>query len=277
MKPHQRQALIGGAFLLVTVAAGALIVGSPPPAAEAAAYRVFGAAAGTTIDGTGLASTAPLTIKNGKASSGLELQVTGTAPTGIVFRDSSAVRKAAIGYAVAGGDWATGSTAGELVINPVSALFVRPDTGGAIKLYSANGNGVVQLDDTTGWSMTYATRNITLNSLNAFITTRWGESKGATVASATNVTLGNDGNYFEISGTTTINCIVNTGWRSGARITLYFQSALTLTDGAACAGANEELRLQGNANVAISALSTVDFRYDLVAGDWLQITAPVVH
>lgn len=59
--------------------------------------------------------------------------------------------------------------------------------------------------------------------------------KGADVASASAITLG-DGNYFHITGTTTIANITTTDWVSGDRIYLYFDNTLTLTNGGAGAG-----------------------------------------
>lgn len=64
------------------------------------------------------------------------------------------------------------------------------------------------------------------------------------VASASTITLG-QGNYFDITGVTTINNITLTGWTSGAIITLRFAAALTITHEAGgdgqislCAGAD---------------------------------------
>lgn len=78
-----------------------------------------------TIDGTGLTSTVPLLIKNGKAGSGLEVQVTGTARTGVVISDSAGTARAAFGYAVSGNDWVTGASAGDTVLLGDSAKNIR--------------------------------------------------------------------------------------------------------------------------------------------------------
>lgn len=53
--------------------------------------------------------------------------------------------------------------------------------------------------------------------------------KGADVASATVVTLGSDGNVFDITGTTTITHLNPTNWSAGAVLLLQFDGALTLT------------------------------------------------
>ncbi len=55
-------------------------------------------------------------------------------------------------------------------------------------------------------------------------------SKGADVASASALTLGNDGNYFDITGTTSITSIVTKG--AGTTVVLQFDAILTLTHNA---------------------------------------------
>src|SRR3990167_2016050 len=61
--------------------------------------------------------------------------------------------------------------------------------------------------------------------------------KGADVASATATTLGDDGGFFDITGTTTITSI--TAKRAGTVVILQFDGILTLTDGS-------NLKLDGN-------------------------------
>jgi hypothetical protein len=94
-----------------------------------------------TIDGTGLASTVPLLIKNGKTQSGLELQVTGTAGTGVLLRDSGGTAVAAFGYAVGATDWfSAGGGAGDLNIAFPSGknleIGVLNGTGNLLKITS---------------------------------------------------------------------------------------------------------------------------------------------
>ena len=63
-------------------------------------------------------------------------------------------------------------------------------------------------------------------------------NKGTDVASAGTLTLGNDANSFDITGTTTINYITTLGWRTGTLILLQFDGALTLTHNAGSVPAN---------------------------------------
>ena len=53
-------------------------------------------------------------------------------------------------------------------------------------------------------------------------------AKGADVASASSIALGTDGNFFDITGTTTIQTI--TAKQAGCIVALHFDGALTLTD-----------------------------------------------
>ena len=88
-------------------------------------------------------------------------------------------------------------------------------------------------------------------------------SKGADVASATTITLGNDGNYFDITGTTTIDYITTTDWQAGSEITLQFDSSLTVTHNGASPGASSTaMRLAGAANFSATSGDTLTLIYD---------------
>ena len=78
-------------------------------------------------------------------------------------------------------------------------------------------------------------------------------AKGADVASGTSITLGTDGNTFDITGTTTIQTI--TAKQAGTVVFLHFDSALTLTDDTG----NLEL---GGTNVSVAAEDDVILRSD---------------
>jgi hypothetical protein len=67
------------------------------------------------------------------------------------------------------------------------------------------------------------------------------------------MTLGGDGNVFEITGTNAITAIANTSWQNGSQITLYFTSTASLTDGTANSGANIGFELAGNVNFSATA------------------------
>ena len=83
-------------------------------------------------------------------------------------------------------------------------------------------------------------------------------AKGADVASATALALGADGNYFDITGTTTI-ATINT-IAVGTQVTLHFDDALTLTHSA-------DLVLPGGADITTAAGDEATF-IEYAAGDW---------
>lgn len=86
---------------------------------------------------------------------------------------------------------------------------------------------------------------------------RW--AKGADVASANALTLGTDGNYFDITGTTAITSIGTLG--VGTVVKLHFDAALTLTNHAT------DLILPGGANITTAAGDEAEF-VEYATGDW---------
>lgn len=86
---------------------------------------------------------------------------------------------------------------------------------------------------------------------------RW--AKGADVASANALTLGTDGNYFDITGTTAITSIGTLG--VGTVVKLHFDAALTLTHHAT------DLILPSGANITTAAGDEAEF-VEYASGDW---------
>lgn len=88
-------------------------------------------------------------------------------------------------------------------------------------------------------------------------------AKGADVASADEITLGANGNYFDVTGTTTINHINKTDWPSGTPVTLQFDANLTVTHNAAApSGTEASILLAGGANFNATADDTLQLVYD---------------
>jgi hypothetical protein len=84
-------------------------------------------------------------------------------------------------------------------------------------------------------------------------------SKGADVASAAALTLGTDGNYFDITGTTAITSIATL--TVGTVVKLHFDAALTLTHHAT------DLILPTGANITTAAGDEAEF-VEYATGDW---------
>jgi hypothetical protein len=84
-------------------------------------------------------------------------------------------------------------------------------------------------------------------------------SKGADVASATALTLGTDGNYFDITGTTTVTSIATLA--AGTTVRLHFDDAVILTHHAT------NLILPGAANITTAAGDEFEFT-EYATGTW---------
>lgn len=105
--------------------------------------------------------------------------------------------------------------------------------------------------------------NIRQSNARTWVRNRLNVSKGADVASATNVTLGSDGNQFDITGTTTIARINPANWKAGAVIILQFDGACILTHNAGTdTDVAKSLALTGAANYTTVAGDVFGFYYD---------------
>lgn len=89
------------------------------------------------------------------------------------------------------------------------------------------------------------------------------EAKGADVASAAALTLGADGNFFDITGTTGITSIVTRG--IGTEVTLQFDGILTLTH-----HASDLILLNGEDIVTYAGYVAVFREY--AVGDWVMVS-----
>lgn len=101
------------------------------------------------------------------------------------------------------------------------------------------------------------------------------QGKGDTVASATTIALGDKGNLFPISGTTTISHIATTGWTAGSQVTLQFTGALTLTHNASSpATGYAAVKLQGAGDLVTAAGDRLTIAYD--GTDWVEVSRAIV-
>ena len=99
--------------------------------------------------------------------------------------------------------------------------------------------------------------------------------KGSDIASADTITLGNDGNYFDITGTTTIHHIDNSGWQIGAVITLQFDASVTVThNSGSTTGSEASMLLAGAGNLSATANDTLTLVYD--GTTWREVARTVI-
>lgn len=87
-------------------------------------------------------------------------------------------------------------------------------------------------------------------------------AKGADVASANNLVLGNDGNVFHITGSTQINLLASTNFQAGTTVVLIFDGVLTVKHNQTVSGANKPIILQGAADYVTAANSMLVLTYD---------------
>lgn len=99
-----------------------------------------------------------------------------------------------------------------------------------------------------------------ITSVDATFSGRVQYKQGADVASATNLTLGAGGNVFEITGTTKIDLIDNTGWQNGSEIILLCNENVIFDDGTATSGSNITLVLAGGGDFNCTADDVLIFR-----------------
>lgn len=152
-----------------------------------------------------------------------------TLTAGYVFGSTETVTNTKLGLLISAGS----------VTNIVNADI---DAGAAIANSKLNLASVSQAISAAG-GLTLTTTGLTLTSVIEKL------AKGADVASANgNIALGDDGNYFDITGTNAITSI--TAKQAGTVVTLQFDSTATLTDGS-------NLKLQGNFTGAAEAQITL--------------------
>lgn len=100
--------------------------------------------------------------------------------------------------------------------------------------------------------------------------------QGANVTAANNLTLGVDGDYYEIDGATQINLLSATGWFGGDRVILKFNSNPTVKTGQATSGANKSIKLNGAVDFSATAGDTLSLVYDATDAIWYEQARAVI-
>ncbi len=101
------------------------------------------------------------------------------------------------------------------------------------------------------------------------------ERQGAAVASANNLTVGTDGNYFQITGSTQINLIDSSGWQGGSRIEMKFNSNPLVKHNQAASGNFKPIMLNGGVDFATAANNTLTLVYDSTDAKWYELARKV--
>ena len=104
------------------------------------------------------------------------------------------------------------------------------------------------------------------------------EAQGADVASANDLTLGLDGNVFEITGTTQVNAITTANWTTGSLITLIFTSTPTVKHNTAGGAGTAVILLASALDFAATGGDTLTLRYSEQGGTnaWREVSRAVI-
>lgn len=132
--------------------------------------------------------------------------------------------------------------------------IIIDDTTGV--LYILIGSTITPVNVTSANNPTFAT--ITVTGTSTF-NGRVLEKQGADVTAANDLTLGSDGNSFEVTGNTQINRITGTGWQAGSNIRLKFTGTPVVKHGQA----------SGSGHLQLSLLGGLDFY--ATAGDFMDL------
>lgn len=145
---------------------------------------------------------------------------------------------------------------------------IRFSGWGSYNWYDANAIGISQYDATTlgvsdgSTTFWYGAGLQNWIAKNITSTGRLLQSKGADVSSAGDLTLGTDGNTFHITGTTTINAITTSGWRSGTEINLIFDASVTVKNNTAGGGGTAVMKLAGGADFSATSNDVLTLLWD---------------
>lgn len=103
-------------------------------------------------------------------------------------------------------------------------------------------------------------------------------AQGADVASANDLTLGNDGNAFEITGATQINAITTKSWQNGSQITMLFTANPTVKHNTAGGAGTAVMLLAGSADFAATAGDTLTLLLSEIGGSqaWRELARTAI-
>jgi len=165
-------------------------------------------------------------------------------------------------------DATAGTTASQILVKRGgSTVFdIGSDSGGNLFFRGASGKVVDFIAQGTGtvgfWTSNTERLRIASDGVMT-ASSRLEEKKGADVASAGTLTLGADGNVFNVTGTTTINFITTASWQAGSRITLILKGAITVNHNTgAPPGGTAAIKLAGAANLTGADGDVVTLFYD---------------
>lgn len=173
----------------------------------------------------------------------------------------------------------TGNVAGGITVsgdlrlsglNASRALFL--DADGDIDDFGTTTALALSLDAVTGSGSLVFGTNPTLVGMTS--TGRVLDAQGADVGSANNLTLGNDGNVFEITGGTQINAITSANWQNGSVVTLLFTAAPTVKNNTSGGAGTIKFLLDGGVDFVATANDLLSVMLSEIGGvqAWREVS-----
>jgi len=141
----------------------------------------------------------------------------------------------------------------DLTFGHTGDSFIHDVPDAKSNIWRANNINMMVLDQTDGLLLAH----------------RLQQDKGADQVAATTVTLGNDGNYFDITGSTQIDAITSTNWQPGSVIILQFDASVTLGHNVGADG----FFLAGAGNASMTADDTITLVWD--SARWRELARSV--
>lgn len=153
--------------------------------------------------------------------------------------------------------------------SPLLALATNVSSGGAecnfINAYNTTGTNAFDWRVMPTGSTSTVIMNVTWGGdLTTLATIKPGTrylGQSTSPASANDLTLGAS-NLNNVTGTTTINAIVTTGWTAGSSVTLIFAGALTVKHNTAGGGSTARIFLAGSVDLTTAANTVLGLVYD---------------
>lgn len=135
--------------------------------------------------------------------------------------------------------------------------------------------GIYSWDATTSGTNRQTVESLEVGVYNkrVIVPNRFQTSTGADVASANDLTLGNDGNVFTITGTTQINAITTTNWQAGSEIILIFNASVTVKNNTAGGANTAVLLLSGGVDFSATSNDVLKLVYN--GTSWFEVSRSV--
>jgi len=135
--------------------------------------------------------------------------------------------------------------------------------------------GVASIETASGSNRTVRFQNTSSGKLLTEFLGRSMVSRGTTTAAAADLTLPFDGNSFIISGNTTINAIITTGWIAGSEIKLVFTGSPTVKNNTAGGAGTAPILLSGGIDFTASNPCVLTLIYD--GTNWQESGRSINH